>query len=187
MEGLLRLVSDSFARHGVDVPMDCRRLHWSPWFRCQSSFDLMLVPNDPGLFAIAEEIAPPGELATASGKRMLALLDISEADDVCLALARLFAPTHPLRARLAQGQCFVRFVIVGEEEQRRSAAADLKAWVASAAEIAFPGTELNGNDSRRTAAKQENPAPQCRNSKDIATEPSGGAHRFSSGPFPAGF
>lgn len=56
MESISRLVSESFARHGFDRPLDYRRLRWSQWFRCESPHSLLLVPSKPGVFALAEEI-----------------------------------------------------------------------------------------------------------------------------------
>ena len=41
MEGLTRLVEESMARHGFEPPVDHRRLQWSRWFRCETSFDLV--------------------------------------------------------------------------------------------------------------------------------------------------
>ena len=34
-------------------------MSWSRWFRCESSFELLLVPKQPGVFAIAEEVVEP--------------------------------------------------------------------------------------------------------------------------------
>jgi hypothetical protein len=56
MEALTRLVSESFARHGFDRPLDYRRLKWSRWFRCESHHSLLFVPSKPGVFALAEEV-----------------------------------------------------------------------------------------------------------------------------------
>ena len=67
MEALTRLVSDSLARHGLDRPVDPRRLQWSRWFRCDSPHSLLVVPSKPGIFAIAEEIMELGP-GTARGK-----------------------------------------------------------------------------------------------------------------------
>src|SRR6202034_1295339 len=57
MESLTRLVTDSLARHGLDRPVDPRRLQWSRWFRCDSPHSLLVVPSKPGIFALAEEVA----------------------------------------------------------------------------------------------------------------------------------
>ncbi len=63
MEGLTRLVSESLIRHGLDRPVDYRRLRWSRWFRCESHHSLLQVPSKPGVFALAEEIGNVGEAA----------------------------------------------------------------------------------------------------------------------------
>ena len=55
MEGLAHLVTQSLKRHNFEPVIDHRRLQWSRWFRCESSFDLLLVPSKPGLFAMGEE------------------------------------------------------------------------------------------------------------------------------------
>ncbi len=60
MEALTRLVSESLARYGFDRPVDYRRLRWSRWFRCESLHSLLFVPSQPGVFALAEEIATLG-------------------------------------------------------------------------------------------------------------------------------
>jgi hypothetical protein len=60
MEGLTRLVSESLIRHGLDRPVDYRRLRWSRWFRCESHHSLLQVPSKPGVFALAEELANVG-------------------------------------------------------------------------------------------------------------------------------
>src|SRR6266566_9012594 len=108
MEGLERLVSESFARHRVETAFDHRRLQWSPWFRCVDSVSLVQLSSKPGLFALADEVVP----VEAGGKRMLALFRISEADDLGMALGRLFLPRNPLRERLTAGRCFVRYTAI---------------------------------------------------------------------------
>jgi hypothetical protein len=69
VESLTRLVSESFARHGFDRPLDYRRLHWSRWFRCESHHSLLSVPSKPGVFALAEDIADfaPGRTRVGTG------------------------------------------------------------------------------------------------------------------------
>ncbi|MGA8865354.1 MAG: hypothetical protein WB510_00205, partial [Candidatus Sulfotelmatobacter sp.] len=60
MEALTRLVTESLARHGLNRPVDPRRLQWSRWFRCDSPHSLLVVPSKPGLFALAEEVLDLG-------------------------------------------------------------------------------------------------------------------------------
>jgi hypothetical protein len=131
MEGLERMVSESFARHGVEPAFDYRRVQWSGWFRCGDSFSLVLMSSKPGIFALGEEIIAP----EAGGKRMLALSQISEADDLGMALARLFLPGSPERET---GRCFARYAVIEDATQRHAAYAALQRWLSSSTEL---GTE----------------------------------------------
>ena len=131
MEGLTRLVAESLARHGFDRPVDYRRLHWSRWSRCESPHSLLCVPSKPGVFALAEEIVAP-----VQGKRMLAVLQFGEDDDMAFVLDRMFSRENSMRARLASGRCFVRFVVIEDETQRRSIANALNQWLVTSGEKA---------------------------------------------------
>ena len=178
MESLTRLVSESFARHGFDRPLDYRRLHWSRWFPCESPRSLLLVPSKPGVFALAEEImelrsgkthvgaaaaaVPPARSAAEPTsdrlsdlvgpgntrfdfaastppsplqKRMLAVLQFCEDDDMAFVLDRMFSRQNPMRARLAEGRCFVRFVVLEDQSQRRNICTALNQWLISASEV----------------------------------------------------
>jgi len=193
MEALTRLVTESLARHGLDRPVDPRRLQWSRWFRCDSPHSLLVVPSKPGIFALAEEILEFGRtdapeciaesaLARPSGrapipqapesspegaafnspgrksgvdpsagaesrrdgthsdspasKRMLAVLQFSEDDDMAFVLDRMFTRPNPMRSRLATGRCFLRFVVIEDQAQRRSICSALNQWLISSAEKA---------------------------------------------------
>ena len=129
MEGLAHLVAESLVRHGFEPTFDHRRLQWSKWFRCQDSFNLVLAPCKPGLFALGEEVIAPGE--ASDGKRMLALFQISEADDLGMALGRLFLSGSPERQRFAGSRCFARYVVVEDPTQRRTAHAALQRWMST--------------------------------------------------------
>lgn len=131
MENLDRIVADTLAQSGFETPVFLRPVPWSRWFRCESSFSLLLVPSAPGLYALAEEIAVPGE---ASAKRMLAVFDIGETDDLCVTLSRHFAPRSPLSERLSTGRCFVRFAQLRDTERRRIVCNSLKRWLAASAQ-----------------------------------------------------
>ncbi len=164
MEALTRLVTDSLVRHGLDRPVDPRRLQWSRWFRCDSPHSLLIVPSKPGIFALAEEVAafggpsepcsrnpersegssgsdsmPLQTTAPASegpARRMLAVLQFSEDDDMAFVLDRMFTRINPMRSRLASGRCFLRFVVIEDQEQRRSICAALNQWLLTSAEKA---------------------------------------------------
>jgi hypothetical protein len=135
MENLDRIVADTLAQSGFETPVYLRPIPWSRWFRCESSFSLLLVPSSPGLYALAEEIAAPGG-ETPSAKRMLAVFEIGETEDLCLTLSRQFAPSSPLAARLATGRCFVRFAQLHDAERRRMVCNSLKRWLAASAQTA---------------------------------------------------
>src|SRR5579859_4680913 len=135
MEGLAHLVAESLVRNGFETTFDHRRLQWSQWFRCQDSFSFLLAPCKPGLFALGEEVMAPGELVVSEGKRMLALFQISEADDLGMALGRLFLSRSPERERVSTGRCFARYVVIEDAAQRRSAYAALQRWMTSSADF----------------------------------------------------
>jgi hypothetical protein len=123
MENLARLVNESLARHGVDPVLDHRRLQWSEWFCCKSHS--IFVPGKAGIFALAEEVTAPGEISASDGKRMLAVFQISETDDLGWVLGPVFIDS-PGRDRLASGGCFARYVVIEDPAQRRSALAALE-------------------------------------------------------------
>jgi hypothetical protein len=150
MENISQLVDDSLARHGVEPIFDHLRLQWSRWFRCESSFSVLLAPAKPGIFALGEEIISPapsamelrtpalsgGEGPSPVGKRMLALFQISETDDLGMTLGRLFLPGNPLRERLASGRCFARYTVIEDTTQRSTADGIFQRWMQESAEVA---------------------------------------------------
>ncbi len=136
MEGLSRLVTESLARHGFDRPVDYRRLHWSRWFRCDSPHSLLFVPSKPGIFVLAEEIIAPSHNGAIDGRRMLAVLQFCEDDDMAFVLDRMFSRENPMRARLASGRVFVRFVAIEDQTQRRSICGALNQWLISSSDKA---------------------------------------------------
>lgn len=108
-------------------------MNWSRWFHCESSFGLLLVPNQPGIFALAEEIVQP---AGPHSRRMLAVFEVAEADDLSRAMSRLFAAGSPWREKLAQARCYVRYAIAPSIADRRAAATALKNWLSAQREVA---------------------------------------------------
>ena len=164
MEAISRLVTDSLARHGFDHPVDPRRLQWSRWFRCDSPHSLLVVPSKPGIFAIAEEVMnlaaginlptmtdreghdfsravmaerdASASAAEVPQRRMLAVLQFSEDDDMAFTLDRMFTQINPMRARLSTGRCFLRFVVITDQAQRRNICAALNQWILNSAEKA---------------------------------------------------
>jgi hypothetical protein len=106
-------------------------MNWSRWFRCESSFELLLVPNQPGVFALAEEV-----LSAPNGRRMLAVFEVNESDDLALSLSRLFALGSPWREKLREGHCFARYAVAPGLADRRAAADALKQWLAAQRDLA---------------------------------------------------
>jgi hypothetical protein len=102
-------------------------MNWSRWFRCESSFGLLLVPTQPGIYALAQEIVP----SSPQSQRMLAVIHVDEAGDLAQALSRLFTAGSRWRHRLVDGRCFLRYAVVPEAGERRLAAASLKQWLNS--------------------------------------------------------
>jgi hypothetical protein len=103
-------------------------LSWSRWFRCESSFGLLLVPDLPGIFALAEEIAQP---SGPDSRRMLAVFEVNEADRLVQALSRLFTMSSPWYERLNGSSCYLRYAVVADPENRRTAAEALRNWLSS--------------------------------------------------------
>jgi hypothetical protein len=289
MEALTRMVVDSLARHGLDRPIDPRRLQWSRWFRCDSTHSLLTVPSKPGIFALAEEVmnlhptethggtdafVRPAEQSSAAassattaeantdreahdlspstsschserskidrkaddlaesrnllsarattthggteaplaaeapGRRMLAVIQFAEDDDMAFTLDRMFTRINPMRDRLASGQCFLRFVVIEDQAQRRSICATLNQWIVNSAEKATslpadfqwslemtPVTARVGrtflSDSARSIPKAAQ-APQQASKPDpirlVPTLSSGAAKNLHcSQPLPSGF
>jgi hypothetical protein len=108
-------------------------LSWSRWFRCESSFGLLLVPDLPGIFALAEEVA---QSAGPDSRRMLAVFEIDEAERLVQSLSRLFAAGSPWHERLKNTNCYLRYAVVGDAEKRRTAAGALKTWLSSQMDVA---------------------------------------------------
>jgi hypothetical protein len=103
-------------------------MNWSRWFHCESSFELLLVPRQPGIYALAEEIAQP---AGPTSRRMLAVFEVEESEDLARSLSRLFSAGSPWRRRLEQARCYLRYAVAPVTEERRGAATALKDWLSS--------------------------------------------------------
>ena len=168
MVNISQIVDESLARLGVEPTFDHLRLQWSRWFRCDSSFSVLLAPAKPGIFAIADEIIPqvaelardsegpegqsivahrfiagkwetatPSPVGTAEParvKRMLALLEIRETDDIGMALGRLFLPGNPLREKLEAGKCFTRYAVIEDSAERAAANNIFQRWMLDSTE-----------------------------------------------------
>lgn len=136
-EPTARPPAESAAQHGFER----LALSWSKWFRCESSFSLLLVPDSPGIYAIAEEVLAPGESASHGGKRLLAMVQFAETDNLARSLSRLFTLASPLYERIAEGRCLLRYAMVEDEAARKAACAALQSWLAASAEAVAPAPE----------------------------------------------
>lgn len=119
-------------------------MNWSRWFRCESSFGMLLVPNQPGVFALAEEI-----VSQPNGRRMLAVFEIEETEDLALSLSRMFAIGSPWRDKLSEGHCFARYSVAPSLADRRAATQALKQWLDSQRDLA---TQVFGTSSAQQPA-----------------------------------
>src|SRR5215469_7512297 len=127
-------------------------MNWSRWFRCESSFGLLLVPKQPGIYALAEEMVQP---AGPYSRRMLAVFEVEETDDLARSLSRLFAVGSPWRQRLTQERCYLRYAVALDVEGRHGATTALKNWL---------------NSQRETAAQIFEPAFAPEAKTEAATE-----------------
>ncbi len=151
MEDIALMVSASLARHGFNTRVDHRRLQWSRWSRCESSLSVLLAPSKPGVFALAEEANFQGTSALEE-KRLLNLLQISESDDLGMALGRLFLPNSPEQSRFANKPCYVRYAIIEDAEQRHASCRALREWMLSSTESS---SEIPNNLTVHSFAKNE--------------------------------
>ena len=147
----------------MDGIANSAQVKWSKWSVCESSFSLLLVPQQPGVFALAEEIVPAGDGA-AQSKRMLAILEVGAADDLARTLSRLFAADSVYHQRLSAARCFARYAVIAEVGERQAVAAALEQWLAAQAEAieipAAPAVQNNAaQDNQDRTPRDLRPAP----------------------------
>jgi hypothetical protein len=138
-------------------------LHWSRWFHCESSFSLSLVPNEPGIFAIAEcgddlcgdgAVPRPGAPGSkVAGKLTLNIIQVKAADDLFHELNRLYSHDCPMRERLEKNRCFIRYAAIDDAGLRHNVTADLQQWLDSPGETDSPFVK----DFQRAANPEEGP------------------------------
>lgn len=151
MEDIALMVSASLARHGFNTRVDHRRLQWSRWCRCESSLSVVLAPSKPGVFALAEE-ANSRSTSVLDEKRLLTVYQISESEDLGMALGRLFLPNSPEQTRFANRPCYVRYAIIEDADQRHASCRALREWMTSSTETS---TEIPNNLTVHTFAKDQ--------------------------------
>ena len=87
------------------------------------------------LFSAASGAQENGALAPEA-RRMLAVTQFFEAEDMAYVLDRMLSRTHSMRPRLESGRYFVRYVEIQDEAHRRNICSALNQWIASSAEKA---------------------------------------------------
>jgi hypothetical protein len=140
-------------------PSSASAVTWSSWFRCESSFSLLLVPNQAGVFAVAKEVIKPGENDAVSGKRMLAIFHAAESNDLARALNGLLRPGALPHSPDAGPRWFVRYSVIDDAAHRQAVAASLQHWLATAAEVAAAFTNQPSAAEAPAAADTGLPSP----------------------------
>jgi len=83
--------------------------------------------------------SPDAELPSPdapSPRRLLAVTQFFEDDDMAFVLDRMLSRQNPMAARLTSGRYFVRFVVIEDDSQRRTICTALNQWIANSAEKA---------------------------------------------------
>jgi hypothetical protein len=71
-----------------------------------------------------------------STRRMLAVTQFFEDDDMAFVLDRMMSRNNSMRVRLTSGRYFVRFVVIEDQAQRQSICNALNQWIVGSAEKA---------------------------------------------------
>jgi hypothetical protein len=125
----------------------------------------------------------------SSSKRMLAVLQFSEDDDMAYTLDRMFTKPNPMRERLTSGHCFLRFVVIEDEDQRRNICNALNQWLLTSAEKAS-GIPAGFSSSLEMASVERAPAATLANTmhSSVAHMDSGlSSNPHCPHPLPSGF
>ena len=72
----------------------------------------------------------------AAPRRMLAVAQFFEDDDMAFVLDRMLSRQNPMASRLTSGRYFARFVVIEDATQRRSICNALNQWIVNSAEKA---------------------------------------------------
>src|SRR5215469_4257538 len=127
--------------------------------QCQASALATAVEERPGdveerRFRAASEAQRKGALAPASpeaesrkpqpdsARRMLAVTQFFEDDDMAYVLDRMLSRNHPMHAPLESGHYFIRYVEIHDPAQRRSICSALNQWIASSEKAAGIGSHF---------------------------------------------
>jgi hypothetical protein len=122
-------------------------------------------------------------------KRMLAVLQFSEDDDMAFTLDRMFTCINPMRARLASGRCFLRFVVIEDQDQRRSICSALNQWMLSSSEKAsgLPGAFSSSVELTTAGAASAAPLGMDNSPAHLIPDSGAGKNLHCPQPLPSGF
>ena len=143
-------------RMELESRLEATGLNWSRWFRIETSFGLLLVPPEAGVYAIAEELMGPEEMEGKS--RLLGIMEFCSTSDLAAALCRLCSAPGPMRHRIVNSHCFARYA-TASQKQSLETAQSLQEWLAQQSDSApaaqsfwvmdrlYPGREIDGSDA----------------------------------------
>jgi hypothetical protein len=114
---------------------------------------------------------------------MLAILRFCEAEDMAFVLDRMFAPSHPIRPRLVEGHCFVRFVVIEDATQRLTIRGALNQWMISSTDK-VRGSTGDFTSSLEFASPLPAPAPPA---QAVQLDSGAATNIHCPSPFPSGF
>jgi hypothetical protein len=122
----------ALAEEVVDVPMIREGMDWEG-----HDFSRAGKPQkDVAALAAEGPAIVDGNDRVAAVRRMLAVSQFFETDDMAFVLDRMLSHHNPMRARLASGRYFVRYVVIEDQSQRRSICSALNQWIVSSTEKA---------------------------------------------------
>jgi hypothetical protein len=155
--------------------------------------------HDEAAASAVQRSGPSATIPEPAPRRMLAVTQFFEEDDMAFILDRMLSSQNPMRARLVSGRYFVRFVVIEDQTQRRSICNALNQWMVTAAEKATgigshfatsleltPATEFVPADEDIRVARAPSPASALPLSAPQLD--SGVAANINrTNPFPSGF
>jgi hypothetical protein len=122
-------------------------------------------------------------------RRLLAVTQFFESDDMAFSLDRMLVQANPMRARLNSGRYFIRYVTIGDESQRRSIATALNQWIANTKENSGIGSHfassLELSEARVDAC--DSPAQTERSSAAPHLDSGAATNIHCPSPLPSGF
>ena len=94
------------------------------------------IPVEERRFSAASSSKEEKGASAPEPRRMLAVTQFFEDDDMAFVLDRMLTWKNPMRARLESGRYFIRYVVLEDETQRRSICSALNQWIANSTEKA---------------------------------------------------